>query len=242
MGSRSWSLCCFRSTMPPAPKSGDRPARRGVEGHELVADGDEVDPLVAGPVGPVPDAAPGQAPHRSRGALPFVEAVHPEVLAGGRVERHDRAPAAGGGVEHAVDDERRRLQVVVGARTQVPGLVAPDDLQVAEVAGVDLIERRVARRAEVSRPRAPLAAGRAVLRRGGARRRGTLPRPGASKGRRVLSGTTIGRGVTAWAVLRAARRRDPWWAAALEPFDIILAVTRPRAAGAHSSCPWPSVR
>ena len=143
----------------------DRPAGGGVERDELIADGHEVDPFIACAVRPVPDAAARQSPHRPLGPFPLVEAIHPQVLARRGVERDDGAAAAGGGVEHAVDDERGRLQVEVGARPEVVGPEAPRDLQVAEVAGVDLIERCVARRAEVARPGAPLAAGRAVLRR-----------------------------------------------------------------------------
>src|SRR5439155_9981013 len=50
------------------------------------------------------------------------------------------------------------------AEKTVGGLPAPDDLERAEIGGVDLGQRRVLRGTEVARIRPPLAAGRALLR------------------------------------------------------------------------------
>ena len=142
----------------------DRNAGLGVERDELVADGDEEDAFVAASVRPVRDAASRQRPRRRRGALVFVDAVHPQQLAGGGVDGDGVAPRSGGRIEHAVDHERRRLQIEVRPGAEDVGLEAPRDLQLAEVGGIDLIERRVARASEVASIGAPLAVGRARLR------------------------------------------------------------------------------
>ena len=142
---------------------GHRPPRPGVEPHELVADGDQVDALVALAVGPVGDAAARHAADGVGPPLPLVEPVDPPQLAGGRVQRHDVAAAAGGGIEHAVDHQRRGLVVEVGKRPEVGGAEAPLRLEVVEVVAVDLVERRVPRAAQVAAVRPPLAPGGAVL-------------------------------------------------------------------------------
>ena len=146
-----------------------RPPRPGVEPDELVADGDQVDALVALAVGPVGDAAARHAADGVGPPLPLVEPVDPQQLAGGRVERHHVAAAAGGGVEHAVDHQRRGLVVEVGERPEVGGAEAPLHLEVVEVVAVDLVERRVPGAAQVAAVGPPLAVRRTVLRE--ARRR-----------------------------------------------------------------------
>ena len=75
-------------------------------------------------------------PHRVR------LAVGPELLAARRVDRQDRATIAGRGVKHAVDIARRGLEGVVGVRTEVVSAKHPGHLEVAEVARIDLVERR----------------------------------------------------------------------------------------------------
>ncbi len=145
----------------PEPRHG--PPRARVEPDELVADGDQVDALVALAVGPVGDAAARHAADGVHPPLAFVEAVDPQQLAGGRVERHHVAAAAGGGVEHAVDHQGRGLVVEVGERPEVGGAEAPLDLEVVEVVGGDLVERGVPGAAQVAAVGPPLAAGRAVL-------------------------------------------------------------------------------
>ena len=94
-------------------------------------------------------AAAGQLPRRDAGALAFAQAVRPDQLAGLAVERDDGAPRAAGGVQHAVDRERRAFELVFGPRTEDVGLEPPRDFELAEVAGVDLIERRVLRALDV---------------------------------------------------------------------------------------------
>src|SRR5262249_6249087 len=68
-------------------------------------------------------------------------------------------------IDDALHHQRRRLELVLGARSEVVGLESPRDLERAEVAGVDLIERRVPRVARVAAVDAPLAVSSAGLRR-----------------------------------------------------------------------------
>ena len=128
-----------------------------VEADELVADGDVEDALVALAVGPVADAAARQSARRPLRARAFLETMHPQQLAGGGVERHRIAMLAGGGIEHAVDHQRRGLQVEVRTRAEVVGAESPGDLQRLEIRGGDLVERRVAGGAQIAGPRPPLA-------------------------------------------------------------------------------------
>ena len=89
--------------------------------------------------------------------------MHPELFAGGGIERHHGAARAGGGVEDAVRHQRRAFQVVFGARAEVLGLEMPREFELIEVRGVDLIERRVAGVAGVAAVAAPFAVLRAGL-------------------------------------------------------------------------------
>ena len=126
------------------------------------------------------DAAARQLPRRDRRARPFAQAVRPDQLAGPAVERDDRSARAAGRVEHALDHQRRAFELVLGARAEVVGLEPPGDLELVEVRGVDLVERRVAPAPEVGgvvRPLAVVDAGFARLRR--------LPRRGATTATRA---------------------------------------------------------
>jgi hypothetical protein len=67
---------------------------------------------------------------------------------------------AGGGVEHAIDEQRRRLEVEVGPRAEIISLESPCDLQGVEIGAVDLIEWCVAGRAKIAAPRPPFTVGR----------------------------------------------------------------------------------
>src|SRR5690606_3645142 len=137
----------------------DRLARARVDRGQMALVDIEEPPVRAILALPVADAACAD--------LAFV-GVHPDLLARRRVERDDRA-ALREHVHHAVDDDR--IEEVVLA-----GLVGPSDLQLRDVALVDLSERRVLRRidtAEILIPRAIVGAvsafrgGRSrVLRRG----------------------------------------------------------------------------
>ena len=82
---------------------------------------------------------------------------HPEGLARGGIDRHDRAALAGHGVEPVADldggapIDEVRLGAVVG---RVP---APGHLELADVLGVDLVEGRIAAAPLVPAPVPPLA-------------------------------------------------------------------------------------
>ena len=140
----------------------DRSAGFRVERDEAIARRDVEDPFFAA-VGPVRQAAARELARRGFAALAFVLAVHPQQLAGCRVERDDGPPRAGGRVDDAVDHQRRRFELVLGPRTEAVGLEPPRDLELAEVVGVDLIERRIPRVAEVGAVGRPLAVFRARL-------------------------------------------------------------------------------
>ena len=156
----------LRSTTPPVPKPAIGLAGLGVQRHELIAGGHVDDAVVALAVGPVGQAAAGELTRRpARGALAFVHAVDPLLLAGSGVERDHGAPGAGRRVDHPLDHHRRAFELGLGARAEVVGLEPPRDFHLAEVGGVDLIERRVLAAAQIGgvhRPLAVLGAGHAA--------------------------------------------------------------------------------
>ena len=159
--------------------------RRRVQRDHSVAGGD-VDDLPVAAVVPVREPAPRPAARRHLRPPALVEAVHPQVLAGGCVGRDHRAAGAGGGVDDPADHQRRRLEVVLGLGAEVVGLQPPHQLELLEVAAIDLIERRVARVRLVAAVVAPLSALGAGLppgRRRGQQGRGDetrdAPAPGA---------------------------------------------------------------
>ena len=67
------------------------------------------------------------------------------------------AVRAGGEVEHAVDHQRRGLQVEVGRASEVFRLEPPGHFQLVRVGGVDLVVGRVAGDPQIAAPGAPLA-------------------------------------------------------------------------------------
>ena len=92
-------------------------------------------------VRPVREAAAGQLARSSGTARAFALAVHPELFPGFRVKRDHGPATARGGIQHAVRHHRRRLEHELGTRTEVIGLEAPRYSELAEVGGVDLIQR-----------------------------------------------------------------------------------------------------
>ena len=123
-------------------------ARTGVDGHELRAQRGEDPRLLA--VGPPGDAA--RLAHSHAVARPGV----PEHLPGGRLQRRDGAQA-GAEVEHPARHQRGSLRSDRAARgvAVADGVgddrLPPDDLHVAHVLGVDLVERGVLRARLVGR-------------------------------------------------------------------------------------------
>ena len=120
-----------------------------------------------GAVGPEGDAA---VPRAAEAGRPFIERLlHPDRLAGRRIPRLDEADRVRR-VDDAVDHQRRRAVGVVVAEIRndvenrlVDRGAGPRDLQLIHVAGIDLVERRVLRRADVGRIGAPLPVDRALL-------------------------------------------------------------------------------
>ena len=122
-------------------KAGDRLAGARIERHEPVAGRNVEDSLLL-PIGPIREAAADSWRGAACAARAFVLAVHPQQLAGRGVQGDHRAPRAGRRKQPAVDHQRRRLEVEFRPRPEVVGLESPGDLELAEVAGVDLVERR----------------------------------------------------------------------------------------------------
>ena len=148
--------------MPAVPNPGTRDPGLRVECDEPVP-GRDVEDALFGAVGPIREPTAGELPRGGRTARSLVLAVHPQLLAGGGVERDDGSPRAAGRVEHALDHERRRLQVELRPRPEVVHLEAPRDLERAEVGGGDLIEWSVPGVAKVAAIGRPLAAADARL-------------------------------------------------------------------------------
>ena len=143
-------------------EAGDRRSILRVERQEAIARGHVENSLFAA-VGPVRQATARELPWRVGAPVAFSLAVHPEQLARRRIERDDRSPRSCRGVDDAVRHQRRALQLKFGPRSQVLGLEPPGDLEVVEVARVDLIERRVPGVAEVSAVGPPFALRRSAL-------------------------------------------------------------------------------
>ena len=127
--------------------------------------------LVALAVSPVRNAAAGELARRYGGALAFAHAVDPDDFARLAVERHHVAPRAAGGIEHPPNRKRRPLQLVFGESPEIVRLEAPRHLELAEVRGVDLIERRIPRPSDIRRIVRPIS----ILRRRQTGRLGLKP-------------------------------------------------------------------
>ena len=135
-----------------------RPGVR-VERDQPVARRDIHNPL-APPIAPVREPSPRKLSRRVRPALAFLIAVHPQELAAGGVQRDDRSASPGGRVQHAVDHQRRRLELELRRWAEVVGLEPPGNFEIFEVGRADLIERRVAPVRQVAAVGPPLEGGR----------------------------------------------------------------------------------
>ena len=120
-----------------------------------------------GPVGPEGDAAVPRPAEAGRRLLERL--LHPDGLAGRRIPGLDQADRVRR-VDDAVDHQRRRAVRVAVAEVRddvedrlVDRRAGPGDLQLVHVAGIDLIERRVLRCAEVGGVSTPLPVDRPVL-------------------------------------------------------------------------------
>ena len=171
-------ICAVEVDAAVVAEAARRPAGLGIHRQQVAVGGAVEDPrLVAvGPVGQAADAVAARVDGESRAAH-HVRVVNPLHGAGPRVERRGE-PERGHDVDHTVHHQRCGLHVEdaqvfmnLAQGVEVERLVgrapAPGDLQVVEVARVDLIEARVLRAAQVATVSGPLAVGRAVLRGGG---------------------------------------------------------------------------
>ena len=143
------------------PEARDRRAGLGVQRDQLIAGGDEQDPVVAAAVAPVADAAIVGAHGSALGGI--VTAIGPQRLAGGGVGRDHGAPGAGGEEQLAARHQRSHFPGRLRRGAHVLGLPAPDHLQILDVVRVDLIERRIPGAAGVASVHAPLAGGGSSL-------------------------------------------------------------------------------
>ena len=187
--------------MPFDPNAGDRLAGARIERDEPIA-GRHIEDSLLLAVAPIGQAAARQLSRRGLAASAFVLAVHPQHLAGRGVERDHRAARAGGREQPAVDHQRRRLELVFRSRAEAVGLESPGDLELAEIVGSDLIERRIARVGEIAAVGRPFACGAARL--------AAAPRQATQKQRRsssVASSSTVVQSIAS-ASLRHDRRDE----------------------------------
>src|SRR2546425_10690919 len=70
--------------------------------------------------------------------------------------KRDRGERGRRRIEHAADDDRRRLDFGVAVRGKVAGVINPSDLQLPDVTAIDLIERGVTRVAGTAARDAPV--------------------------------------------------------------------------------------
>ena len=149
----------------------DGPAGMGVEFDQPIAGRDIEDALIAIAVGPIGHAAARKLARRERGAQAFIHAIDPFQFAGLGIQRDHVAARAGGGIDRAVDLDRRAFQLEFRTCAQIVGLEMPGQLQLVEVGGVDLVLRRIARSRRIGEIHRPIALGgrrRVALRVGGA--------------------------------------------------------------------------
>src|SRR5262245_18575642 len=158
-----------------AVRSKARNGRAGlrIERDQTIARRDVEDSFLSS-VGPIGETASGMWTRGRRAARAFVFAMHPPLRARPRVERHDSSARAGSRVQYAAHHQRRALEFELRTRSERIRLEAPRNLERVEVAGIDLIERRVSRAARLAGVARPLALGRRERRsclRGDVRRR-----------------------------------------------------------------------
>ncbi len=134
----------------------DRHAGLRVQRDQAIAHRRIENPLFAS-VGPIRHATARPLARRPYGALAFVLAVRPELLARRGVDGHDRATAAGGCIEDAFHHQRRRFETTFRSRPEVIGPERPGRFERAEICGGDLIERTVLRVREISAVTRPLS-------------------------------------------------------------------------------------
>jgi hypothetical protein len=94
--------------------------------------------------------------------------VHPKLLARGGIQSNHGAARACGGEQDAMDHQWRGFVLIFRPRAERVGLEAPGNFQLAEIAGINLIDWRVSRIPQIAAIARPFSAARARL--GGSRR------------------------------------------------------------------------
>ena len=110
---------------------------------------------------PRPDSRRGAAAARFPSSIRNIHSSSPVAASMATASRLEPTVA----YKHAVDHQRRSLKVVIRADAEDIRLESPGDLQLAEVPGVDLIVRDVARASQIAAVGAPFSALRARLTR-----------------------------------------------------------------------------
>ena len=135
----------------------------GIERDQPVTRRDVKDPLVF-TVSPVGNTVSGKLAGGSGTARAFVFTVHPEHLAGGRVERNHGPPRSRCSVDFPFHHQGRGFVLILGSGPQKIGLEAPGDFEIIEVTGVDTVQRSISCAPQITTVGAPLAVFRAALR------------------------------------------------------------------------------
>ena len=124
---------------------------------------------------PIRQPAPRKLSRGRAAALAFVFAVNPQQFSALWIHRDHRPPRSRCRVKNAVHHQRRSFQLVFRPVAEIVRLNAPGDLQIAEITGIDLVQRTIASARKIGGVRRPLVVLRMEL-RGYRRRPGKSPR------------------------------------------------------------------
>ena len=135
-------------------KRRNAPSGLRVQTNQAVAGGHIKNALFVA-VGPVRQPAPGKLPRSRAAALPFVLPVYPQQFAGLRIQRNHRAPRSRRRVKNAIHHQWCAFELVFRPVAEIVCLHAPGNFEVAEIGGIDLIQRPVTRARDVCSIRSP---------------------------------------------------------------------------------------
>ena len=137
----------------------DRHAGQRIQRHQLVARRHIDNAVILLAVRPIRHAMAGILPRGVAAAGAFVDGMHPAHFAGGGIQTDHGAARTGGAIEPAGDHQRRALIDIFRARPQLVRLEAPGHFQLAEIVGIDLVQRRIAGVGQVAGIVAPFGVG-----------------------------------------------------------------------------------
>src|SRR5690606_19677269 len=95
-------------------------------------------------VSPVGNAFAGVFTRGAVKTLTLLRTPHPQGLTGFCIDSNHVTGGTSSGVQNAIDHDRVGYAQTFRTRTKVVGFPAPYDLQILHIAGVDLIQRRIA--------------------------------------------------------------------------------------------------